>query len=238
VWLAALTAALWAVGGVLQGRLSVAEVLLVEAAALATASAALGLDGLHHVCKPLALAIAIFFAARRAMARGGVTGFDGLLLAGLVASLVGDVLLMGPARLFVPGLVCFLLAHLAYIALFRIGVGLFPRRGALAATLLIGVGMYAFLWQGGLPAALRIPVAVYVVVIACMAAQAIGRAAVLRGRDPGATCVAVGACFFMLSDALLATNRFVTPLPLASLWVLGTYYAAQISIVRHARQAA
>jgi hypothetical protein len=154
VWLAALTAALWAVGGVLQGRLSVTEVLLVEAAALATAGAALGLDGLHHVCKPLALAIAIFLAARRAMARGGVTAFDGLLLAGLVASLVGDVLLMGPAKLFVPGLVCFLLAHLAYIALLRIGVGLFPRRGALAATLLIGVGMYAFLWQGGLPAAL------------------------------------------------------------------------------------
>jgi alkylglycerol monooxygenase len=62
VWLAALTAALWAIGGVLQGRLSVTEVLLVEAAALATASAALGLEGLHHACKPLALSIAIFFA--------------------------------------------------------------------------------------------------------------------------------------------------------------------------------
>jgi alkylglycerol monooxygenase len=238
VWLAVLTAALWAIGGVLQGRLSVTEVLLVEAAALATASAALGLEGLHHACKPLALAIAIFFVARRAMAHREVTTFDGLLLTGLAASLAGDVLLMGSAKLFVPGLVCFLLAHLAYIALFRIGVGLFPRRGALAATLLIGVGMYAFLWQGGLPVALRIPVGAYVGVIACMAAQAIGRAAVLRGRDPGAPWVAVGACLFMLSDALLATNRFVSPLPLASLWVLGTYYAAQILIVRHARPAA
>jgi uncharacterized membrane protein YhhN len=47
--------------------------------------------------------------------------------------------------------------------------------------------------------------------------------------------VAVGACFFMLSDSLLATNRFVSPLPLASLWVLATYYAAQILIVRHTR---
>ncbi|MGJ7614981.1 MULTISPECIES: lysoplasmalogenase family protein [unclassified Variovorax] len=236
VWLAALTASLWAIGAVLQGRMSVTEVLLVEAAVLATASAALGIEGLHHVCKPLALAIAIFFAARRAKASGGVKTFDGLLLAGLAGSLAGDVLLMGPAKLFVPGLVCFLLAHLAYIALFRIGVGTLPRRRVLAATLLIGAGMYAFLWQGGLPAALRMPVGVYVLVIACMAAQAVGRAAVLR--DAPSRWVAVGACFFMLSDALLATNRFVSPLPLAPLWVLGTYYAAQILIVRHARPAA
>lgn len=238
VWLAALTASLWAIGGVLQGRLSITEVLLVEAAAFATASAALDIAWLHYIFKPLALSIAIFFAARRAMKAGGVGRFDALLLAGLVGSLAGDVLLMGPASLFVPGLVGFLLAHLAYIALFRIGVGMFPRRGVLAATLLIGAAMYAFLWHGGLPPALRIPVGVYVVVIACMAAQAIGRAAVLHDTDPSARWVAVGACFFMLSDSLLATNRFVVPLPLASLWVLATYYVAQVLIVRHARPAA
>jgi len=235
VWLATLTAMLWAIGGVLQGRLTVTEVLLIEACALATASAALGIGWLHFLFKPLALSIAIFLAARRALAAGSITGFDGLLLAGLVASLAGDVLLMGPGGMFVPGLVCFLLAHLAYIALFRIGVGLFPRPGALAATLLVGAGMYAFLWHGGLPAALRIPVGAYVVVIACMAAQAIGRAAVLRRTDPSAAWVAVGACFFMLSDSLLAINKFVMPLPLAQLWVLATYYAAQVLIVRHAR---
>ncbi|MGJ7528356.1 lysoplasmalogenase family protein [Variovorax sp. GB1P17] len=235
VWLAALTACLWAIGGALQGRLSVTEVLLVEAAAFATASAALDIAWLHHIFKPLALSIAIFFAARRAMKAGGVGRFDALLLAGLVGSLAGDVLLMGPASFFVPGLVAFLLAHLAYIALFRIGVGMFPRRGVLAATLLIGVAMYAFLWHGGLPPALRIPVGVYVTVIACMAAQAIGRAAVLHDTDPSARWVAVGACFFMLSDSLLATNRFVMPLPLAALWVLATYYVAQVLIVRHAR---
>lgn len=43
--------------------------------------------------------------------------------------------------------------------------------------------------------------------------------------------VALGAVCFMLSDALLATNRFVQPLPLAQLWVLATYYAAQLLIV-------
>jgi alkylglycerol monooxygenase len=72
-----------------------------------------------------------------------------------------------------------------------------------------------------------------------MAAQAIGRATVVR--DPAAVAVAVGAGLFMLSDALLAINRFAQPLPMAQLWVLATYYAAQVLIVRNsvggARQA-
>jgi uncharacterized membrane protein YhhN len=95
--------------------------------------------------------------------------------------------------------------------------------------------MCAFLWLGGLPAGLRLPVAVYVVAIALMAAQAIGRAVVLR--DARAVAVAVGACVFMLSDTLLAINRFVLPLPLAQFWVLATYYLAQVLIVANARPA-
>ena len=58
--------------------------------------------------------------------------------------------------------------------------------------------------------------------------SSIGRARVLR--RPADWAVALGACSFMLSDALLAINRFVQPLPLAPLWVLGSYYVAQILI--------
>ena len=232
VWLAALTAGLWATGALLQGRLPLFGVLFVDAAALAAASGALGITGLHVVAKPLALAILIVFAILRARSATMPGRFALLLLAGLAASLTGDVLLMWPA-LFIPGLVAFLLAHLAYIALFAEGVGLFPRPRALATTLAVGVAMYGFLWWGGLPAGLRIPVGLYVVVIACMAAQAIGRAAVLG--DAGARQVALGACLFMLSDALLATNRFVQPLPVASLWVLASYYAAQWLIASKVR---
>lgn len=147
-----------------------------------------------------------------------------LLMAALGGSLAGDVFLMFPG-FFIPGLVSFLVAHLFYVVLFKSGQTWFPHRGALAATLGIGVAMYAFLWAGGLPPALRAPVAAYVLVIALMAAQAIGRATVLR--DAPSVMVAVGAGFFMLSDSLLATNRFVTPLPMAQVWVLATYYTAQ-----------
>ncbi len=37
----------------------------------------------------------------------------------------------------------------------------------------------------------------------------------------------------MLSDTLLAINKFVSPLPMSQVWVLSTYYAAQILIVRN-----
>ncbi len=231
LWLGALTASLWAIGAVMQGRIGIAEALFIESAALATVTAAAGLVEWHRVFKPLALCIAIAWVLTRDQGGRPLRGFDGLLAAALGFSLLGDALLMFPGY-FIPGLVAFLVAHLFYIALFKQGQHWFPSRRALLATLGVGVAMYAFLWSG-LNSVLRVAVAAYVLVIALMAAQAIGRAAVLGGG--AAAGVALGACFFMLSDALLATHRFAFALPMAQLWVLSTYYLAQGLIVHHAR---
>ncbi len=239
VWFSALTASLWAVGAVTQARVTVAEAVLIQAAALATATSAAGLPDLYRIVKPLPMMIAIFLVAtddrlalesgaKESTIRSVVPSGRLWLLAALAGSLAGDVLLLFPGW-FVPGLVAFLLAHLAYLMLLRQDVGWFPSRRALAGTLGVGAAMYAFLWTGGLPTGLRAPVAAYVAVIALMAAQAIGRATVMR--DTAAWTVAVGAAFFMLSDSLLATNKFVMPLPLASFWVLTSYYAAQVLII-------
>ena len=239
VWFSALTASLWAVGAVTQARVTVAEAVLIQAAALATATSAAGLPDLYRIVKPLPMMIAIFLVAtddrlalesgaKESTIRSVVPSGRLWLLAALAGSLAGDVLLLFPGW-FVPGLVAFLLAHLAYLMLLRQDVGWFPSRRALAGTLGVGAAMYAFLWTGGLPTGLRVPVAAYVAVIALMAAQAIGRATVMR--DTAAWTVAVGAAFFMLSDSLLATNKFAMPLPLASFWVLTSYYAAQVLII-------
>jgi alkylglycerol monooxygenase len=72
-------------------------------------------------------------------------------------------------------------------------------------------------------------------VIALMAAQAIGRAMLLR--DRASVSVAIGAVFFMASDSLLAINRFAAPLPMAQFFVLATYYVAQLLIAAQARPA-
>ena len=233
IWFAVLAACQWALGAAMQGRISAWEALMIQAGALATATSALGLREWHWLAKPAAMVFAMVAVASRARVAGaagqfGLNRSQALLLLALLCSLSGDAFLMLPGH-FIAGLVSFLLAHVGYVALFRQGVPWFRHRRALLAALALGAGMYAFLWQGGLPAALRVPVAAYVLVIALMAAQAWGRWAVLRDRP--ALWVALGACFFMLSDSLLATNRFVTPLPWAQVWVLSTYYAAQALIV-------
>jgi len=55
--------------------------------------------------------------------------------------------------------------------------------------------------------------------------------------DGAAGCVALGACIFMASDSLIAVNKFLAPIPLASFWILLTYFAAQLLIVHFARPA-
>ena len=238
IWVLALASSLWALGLFMQGRSSMLEVLVLQCAALATLSALGMVDG-HLVFKPMAMVIAIVFVAARAHSTGarGTFGikFDALLVGALVFSLGGDVFLMLPVNYFIPGLGSFLVAHLFYIVLLRQGQGWFPSRTALLCVLGFGAVMYGVLWSSLGDPVLKVAVAAYVSVIALMAAQAIGRAVVLG--DAAARWVAVGACVFMASDSLIAINKFLTPVPLSPLWILCTYYAAQMLIVHHARPA-
>jgi len=58
-----------------------------------------------------------------------------------------------------------------------------------------------------------------------MAAQAMGRSFLLR--TSAARFAAIGALLFVLSDGLLALNRFYAPLRLAPLLILVPYYTGQ-----------
>jgi uncharacterized membrane protein YhhN len=156
------------------------------------------------------------------------------LVAGLAASLAGDVLLLPPGR-FVGGLVAFLLAHLAYLAAFLVvGVGVpWLAAGALGAAVVgatVGVRLVRAAGRAGLAA----PVAVYLVAILAMAVAATGTA------RPAAIA---GAWLFVTSDALLGWGRFgrnPTGRPVGEgggggrslrLGVIVTYHAAQLLIL-------
>jgi hypothetical protein len=80
-----------------------------------------GIGGLHFVLKPLTTLLIIAWAWPRG---GDAPARQRWIRIGLVWSLVGDVALLWPQQGFLPGLVSFLLAHLAYIVAFTRGLRL------------------------------------------------------------------------------------------------------------------
>jgi len=211
----------------------VAAVAAIAGALLATGDAGHGWLWLHWCGKPLATALIFVLAWNARPAQS--PRYRRAVLAGIACSLLGDVLLMLPGDLFVPGLVAFLCGHLCFIAAFLGDSRFGARPWLLLACLGYGAVNLALLWDA-IGAPLRVPVLVYVLVLASMGGQALARARLfaLRGdaQAPAARLAALGALAFMLSDSLLAWNRFHGPLPLASLWVLSAYYLALWWIAR------
>ena len=201
-------------------------------AALSGAAAILAFIGalpavLGFVFKPLTTLLIIAYA----WPRGANTPKQRRLIRiGLILSLAGDVFLLWPKEGFLPGLVAFLLAHLAYIAAFCVPVRLAAKPWVFAGYALVAAAILSALWPG-VPGALRAPVVAYVVCLATMAAQALvwwrSSAAVHAADASLARLAALGGVLFMASDSLLATTKFAVPLPLASLWILLTYWLAQ-----------
>jgi uncharacterized membrane protein YhhN len=203
--------------------------------ALAGGEGGAGWQWLHWIAKPLAtlgiLAVAAYAwppVSRR---------YRMWIVAGMVFSLAGDILLMLPANLFVAGLLAFLGGHLCFITAF-LGDSRFATRPlAWLACLLVGGANLVLLWPS-IPAALHPAVAVYGLVLSAMGAQALGRAWFHVGDALAlpARRAAIGGLLFMLSDSVLAWNRFHGAVPLATLWVLGSYYAALWFIARSVAQ--
>jgi uncharacterized membrane protein YhhN len=182
---------------------------------------------LHWTCKPLATVLVVAMAWRTP--RPLSSRYRRRVLTGLGFALLGDVLLMLPGDFFVPGLAAFLLAHLAFLAAWLDDSRFAVRPLAWLACVLAAVGLLWLLWPFVAPA-LRVPVVVYALVLATMAGQAAGRAwqhaAMADALAHPARRAAFGALLFMVSDSLLAWDRFRHALPLSALWVLGTYYPA------------
>lgn len=180
--------------------------------------------------RSIAKTSAVGLLALIAFLQGGPT----LLIVALTLSALGDAFLaQAGAKPFLAGLVSFLLAHIAYIALFlATGDGLAilfaePWRIALCGLAIIAA---AILSNRLLPAAgpqMRLPVALYVITILAM---------LLAAGMVRAPIIAVGATLFVLSDSLLAIGRFLlrpadhrqTMLGPA-VWI--SYYLAQLAIM-------
>jgi uncharacterized membrane protein YhhN len=187
----------------------------------------------QYAAKPAVLASLIGAAATLGTP---VAVMRGWFVAGLALCLAGDVFLMLPGERtewFGAGLGAFLLGHVCFL------VGL-AEAGAPLATAAVVFAIVAA--AAALPGravvrgaighagpAIALPLVVYMVALAGMAAAAWSLA--LHRAPPGPAFLAAGGTLFVVSDTVLALDRFVRRLPRADVAVHITYHLAVGALV-------
>ena len=177
-------------------------------AAADTALAAAGCRRARWLTKPLLMPLLLVGRDRRTQVALGLCG-------------AGDVALMGtgPAA-FTAGLGCFLAGHLAWVPALRArGAGGLLRRQPVLGLPVVAAsaGLNVYLW--GRTGSDRLPVLAYSAVLTGMALVAV---------DTGRAATATGGALFVVSDTLIALERFGgVRLPLHEGWVMVTYATAQ-----------
>ena len=165
----------------------------------------------------LLLSLATFLSLRRELLPFGFA---------FLFSAAGDA--VGARGLFIPQMAFFALAHVAYVCWFLPRA----RRRLRAVSLAVTVPLLVFLFAAIVPEAPfpaeRIGVAVYGLVIAAMLYSA------LQYDGACAAGFRCAALLFVFSDAVIAWNRFIGPVPARTWIVMTTYYLAQYLFFRFA----
>lgn len=210
-----------------------AALSVAAAAVLDWLAVALGSRKAKYVTKPLVVLLLLVWLTRVGGWSWPLTAFT----IGVVFSLLGDIWLMLSARFFLAGLASFLLAHAGYIAGFSAdGLPDSPVYWLAAILVITAASFFArrMLRSGSLRLAsprLRLSVGVYTAVVTGMFLSALGTA-FKPGWAPSAWLFAVlGGFLFYLSDALLAYDRFTTPVPHGRLIVRITYHSGQLLLI-------
>ena len=191
------------------------------------------LDKLEYVAKP-AVMICLFAWLYLSTGLQGLTLWFGI---GILFSLAGDVLLMiSLDRMFVFGLVAFLLAHIAYLVGFQ---------NELMEVNAWSVMLIVLLAINGVRLIRRIvssikakgqtrlvyPVIVYSIVITVMLYAAMTTISNPEWTTRAAFFVSVGAFLFYISDLILAWNKFVSPIQNGRILNIAAYHLGQIGLI-------
>lgn len=157
------------------------------------------------------------------------------ILAALIFSWIGDILLMWPS-LFVYGLGSFLMAQICYIIGFKLAQNTILRREEVNfiksffynLPIYIAAALVFYLVNPNL-GNLKIPVIAYILVIVSMVATARDR---FKKCSPASFWqVFIGAVLFFVSDGIIAISRFFRDFPESGILIMGTYATAQLLIV-------
>jgi uncharacterized membrane protein YhhN len=190
--------------------------------------------GLEYPVKPLIMIwMALYFLRFKSKQEITVP-----VLAAFFFSWVGDIFLMFSDQgeyFFYAGVGGFFLAQLSYIYVFA-KFSENGARGYLERNLIIGflfVGYAAgivYLLYPGLDGLMKPVIMVYALSLIGMSMAALNR----NGRVNRSSFLLVftGSLLFVLSDSMIALDRFYAEIPLGGLWIMLTYISAQYLIMR------
>lgn len=153
-----------------------------------------------------------------------------VILIALVFSWFGDTFLMlqgKNALFFILGLASFLLAHIAYIFAFK----KFHTALSTSAVIITSVMFFGYsillsymLWSG--LGEMKVPVILYAAVLTVM-----GIFGVIKNFRVS-NMVVIGALLFILSDSMIAYDKFVEPFNSSRFLIMSTYISAQFLIIK------
>lgn len=162
-----------------------------------------------------------------------------LTVIALLFSWLGDIFLLFQTmneNLFIFGLISFLIAHVFYIIDYR-KLRLETEKYNKSRTfinvriiflLMVGIALYSVLFNH--IGDLKIPIFIYTLVIITMAITAVQR----KGRtgDKSFLLVYFGALLFIMSDSMIAIDKFIEPIIYGRVLIMSTYILAQYLIIQ------
>ncbi len=156
---------------------------------------------------------------------GGIKGRQRILLViALLFCMAGDVLLdLDRSANFKPALVAFLLGHVFYIIIFQLERQFEKKRAMYLVSVIVYTVVVGFFLKD-IPAQFLPPIMVYLAVISIMVLSAL-----MMKNFSWVICA--GSMIFMISDTIIAINKFLVPIPNSTVFNIGFYFVAQVLIV-------
>lgn len=156
-----------------------------------------------------------------------------------IFSWFGDVFLMfGDSGFlyFVSGLVSFLCAQIIYIFVYKRTIEISGKSPFLKSKpyfllsyIIYGIAIYSILFNS-LDTILKFAVFIYMLALLGMSAMALNRKG--NSRPQSFYYVFLGSVLFVLSDSMIAINKFLTAIPNEGILIMTTYIAAQFLIMQ------
>ena len=190
------------------------------------------LSSVRLISKPLLLISLLVYFIFNAGSSRNLTFY--LMIGALFCSLLGDIFLLfesASSLYFTLGLASFLIAHLLYTFVFILKRKKKPNADFKWVVLIFSAyGILLFFFLKDNLGALKVPVILYILGILTMVVTAYIRKENVT--QSSFNLVFIGALFFVVSDSILAIDKFSVGIPFAHILIMGTYATAQYLIMK------